>query len=266
MQENNIPFLEGNLQYFKIGTGAPIVLVHGFGEDASLWNQHAALLSDQYQLIIPNLPGTGESSTFSDLSIYTLAESIKTIIDVEQIDQVTVIGHSMGGYTTLHFAERYPQNLNGMGLYHSSAFADTTEKIEIRKKGIEFIKKNGAKKFLDSIAENLFSNYTKENNRPIINNYIAQTPYFTDDAVINYYHAMINRTEKTAVLNNSSIPTLFIVGKEDKAVPVSDTMQQIHLPNTSFITILNHVGHLGMYESFERCHQSLVQFLNYCNP
>ena len=266
MQEINFQFHQKNIQYFKLGTGKPIVFLHGFGEDATIWMPHVQLLSNQYQLILPNFPGTGKSDIMASISMYDLADSIKAILDDEHIEKTTLIGHSMGGYVTLHFAEKYPQMLNGMGLYHSSAFADTDEKKEIRQKGIAFIKKNGATKFLNSITENLFSTFTKENHTKIITDFIINTPIFSNEAVIAYYQAMINRTEKTGVLNNSSIPTLFIVGKEDKAVPVSDTLQQLHLPNTSFITILDKVGHMGMLESFTTCHHSLTQFIHYCNP
>ena len=266
MQEINFQFHQKNIQYFKLGTGKPIVFLHGFGEDAAIWMPHAQLLSNQYLLIVPNIPGTGKSDLTPSISLYEIADCIKAILDYEHIQKITLIGHSMGGYVTLHFAEKYPQILNGMGLYHSSAFADTNEKKENRKKGIDFIKKNGSAKFLESIAENLFSTFTKEKRKKIITDYIINIPLFSNEAVIAYYNAMINRTEKTSVLNNSSIPTLFIVGKEDKAVPVSDTMQQLHLPNTSFITILDKVGHMGMLESFSTCHHSLTEFIQYCNP
>lgn len=104
------------------------MLIHGFGEDAAIWNNQTEYLKDKFQLIIPDLPGSGKSEMTDDMSMEGMAEVIHSIIRQEDIDACTVIGHSMGGYITLAFAEKYPDYLSAFGLFHSTAYADSDEK------------------------------------------------------------------------------------------------------------------------------------------
>ena len=108
-------------------------------------------------LIVPDLPGAGKSDMIDDMSMEGMAEMLKAIIDKEKISSFVLIGHSMGGYITLAFAEKYPQYLIKFGLFHSTAYADNEEKKAIRRKGIDFIKEHGAFEFLKNTTPNLFS-------------------------------------------------------------------------------------------------------------
>ena len=137
------------------------MLVHGFGEDGNVWNKQMEYLKDKCYLIVPDLPGSGQSGMISDMSMEGLAEVLHSIIHEENIDRWTVIGHSMGGYITLALVENYWNHVNAFGLFHSTAFADTEEKKETRKKGIEFIKQHGAFEFLKTATPNLFSPNSK---------------------------------------------------------------------------------------------------------
>ena len=118
------------LNYQVIGQGAPVMLVHGFGEDGRIWEYITASLSNHYRLIIPDLPGSGKSECpdAPSLSMDDLATALKAILDTEGHDSCTMIGHSMGGYITLAFESLYPGLLNGLGLFHSTADPDSMEK------------------------------------------------------------------------------------------------------------------------------------------
>ena len=122
--------------YQVFGSGKPVVLIHGFGEDCKVWKNQIEFLIEKFHLIVPDLPGSGKSEMIDDMSIEGMGEIIKTILDTEAPlnppQGGTLIGHSMGGYITLAFAEKYPEYLNGFGLFHSTAYADSNEKKEIR--------------------------------------------------------------------------------------------------------------------------------------
>ena len=149
--------------YQVIGNGKPVILIHGFGEKADVWNNQVDYLQDKFQLIVPDLPGSGYSEMIDDMSMEGMAEVIKTIIETEsQIPsaegrEACIIGHSMGGYITLAFVEKYPELVSAFGLFHSSAFADNEEKKITRQKGIDFINQHGAFEFLKTATPNLFS-------------------------------------------------------------------------------------------------------------
>ena len=100
--------------------------------------------------------------------------------------KITIIGHSMGGYIALAFAEKYPDLLNGLGLFHSTAYADDEVKKETRRKGIEFIKNNGVELFLKSTTPNLFSNITKKDQPKLLQNLIGEYKNFSSASLIQY--------------------------------------------------------------------------------
>src|SRR5690349_9785457 len=153
--EKNIAFQKSKIFYRIIGEGPAVMLLHGLPFDGSLWKRQLDSLSG-FKFIVPDLPGSGASEMFEDMSMEGMAEAIKSILDSEQTAFITLIGHSMGGYISLAFAEKYPERLKGLGLFHSTAFADNEERKANRKKGIDFIEKNGAHDFLKTIIPSLF--------------------------------------------------------------------------------------------------------------
>ncbi|MBN8674817.1 MAG: alpha/beta hydrolase [Chitinophagales bacterium] len=250
------------LRYEVVGTGQPVVLLHGFGENSDVWNNQVEFLKDSYQLIIPELPGSGQSAMIDDMSMEGMAEVIKQILDKERIEKCTLIGHSMGGYITLAFAEKYPEMLNGFGLFHSSAYADSEEKKATRKKGIAFIGDHGAFEFLKTATPNLFSARTKEERPELIYQQIAGLSNFLPPSLVSYYQAMMQRPDRTNLLKTSAVPVLFIMGEEDNAIPIKDVLEQCHLPGKSYIHVLNYSGHMGMLEEADKSNKALEQFLS----
>ena len=128
--------VDGKIISYKIaGDGKALMLLHGFGADSNIWDEQISFLSKNYLIIAPDLPGVSSSELTNDVSMEGLANIARLIAEEEELDKLALIGHSMGGYATLAFAEKYPELLNGFGLFHSAAWADTIEKKETRKKG-----------------------------------------------------------------------------------------------------------------------------------
>lgn len=253
------------IRYRVFGSGKPVLLVHGFGEDGRIWDGVTDTLKDRFLLIVPDLPGSGASEMTGDMSIEGLAEVMHAITSREIPEKVrgtgAIIGHSMGGYIALAFAEKFPGTFPGLGLFHSSAYADSEEKKETRRKGIRFIREHGAFEFLKTVIPNLFSPVTREKNMALVLDFIDQQHNFSPEALVSYYEAMIRRPDRTSVLQNHPGPVLFIMGKYDMAVPITDALEQSHLPEKSYIHILQNSAHLGMLEEFESCIRFLDEFL-----
>jgi pimeloyl-ACP methyl ester carboxylesterase len=249
------------LHYKIYGAGQPVILIHGFGEDSHVWDKQIDFLKDKYKLIVPDLPGTGaspllqkESVTMSDY-----ATLIKELLDEEKIEKVTMLGHSMGGYITLAFAEKYPEMLTAFGLLHSGAFADDEEKKTTRRKGIKFIQENGAEAFLKTTTPGLF--YDAEKSKAKIEATIQKGKSSSAEALVQYYEAMISRPDRTDVLKSFPNPVLFIIGEHDKAIPFAQSMKQCHLPSVAHIHILRNSAHMGMLEETEKVNEILGEFL-----
>lgn len=261
MQENFITYKTKNIFYQKHGSGKPVMFVHGFGEDFTIWNNQIAFLQKDYLLIIPDLPGIGQSEmlTENNITIADYAEVLKAILAAENITKCSMLGHSMGGYIALAFAEKFPTAINSLGLVHSSAYADSEAKITTRKKAIEFILTNGSQAFLKTSTPNLF--YDKEKNFLEIENLIASGNNFNSNTLVQYYNAMISRKDTTQLLKTLSKPILFIIGQYDQAIPFADSMQQTYLPSYAYIHILRSSAHMGMLEEAEKTNTILATFL-----
>ncbi len=252
----------GRKFFYRVhGTGKPVIFIHGFGEDGNVWNNQVEFLKNNFQLIVPDLPGSGQSEMIEDMSMEGMAKLIKAIPDHEAITNCTMISHSMGGYIMLAFAEKYHHYLNGWVLFHSTAYADTEEKKEARRKGIQVIKKQGAFEFLKPATYNLFSQPSKDKMPELIDEFIDSLRNFQGQALVSYYEAMMQRPDRTALLKDLKIPMLFIAGKYDNAIPLNDILKQCHLPEISYFHILAESGHMGMIEEAEKSNKILNEYL-----
>jgi len=265
-----IIFKNKKIFYRVEGKGKPVMLVHGFAEDATIWNHQLKKLMEHFLVIVPDLPGSGSSELLEgEIQMEDYADVVKTIINAElskkKRQQFTLIGHSMGGYITLAFAQKFPNLLNAFGLFHSTAYADDDAKKEIRKKGIEFIKNNGARLFLKNTTANLFSEKTKNTKPALVNDLINNSKYFSSETLIQYYEAMIKRPDRTIVLKTVEKPIMFVIGKNDNAVPFKTSLEQCHLPSISYIKILQNSGHMGMWEEKKQANAFLLEFLRQVN-
>lgn len=274
MREKYFQYLSSNIFYRIVGKGNSVILIHGFGEDGNIWDKQAEFLKDKFQLIIPDLPGSGKSELVRDADIETYAEIIKEIITREVqkpplmneaegqgAEGVVMLGHSLGGYITSAFAEKYPHMLSSFGLVHSSAFADSEEKKSARLKSIEFINKNGAYDFLRTAIPGLFEKHWSAYHQPEIEYLVEKANSFSKEALVQYYQAMISRSDRTDVLKTFPRPILFIIGQHDNAVPFAQSLQQCYLPMQSHIHILRNSAHMGMWEESNALNNFLLAFL-----
>ena len=237
-----------------------LVLLHGFGEDSRIWEQQQALAA-HCRLLTPDLPGSGREAAPEQYSMESLAEAIRDRLDAEGVDRCILVGHSMGGYVALAFAERWPERLQGLGLFHSTAYADTPEKVDTRRKGIDFIRRQGADAFLKTSTANLYSPVTREKRPELIEKQLAEATGMRPDALVGYYEAMIARPDRTHVLKEAEMPVLFILGRHDKAVSLADGLAQCHLPRLSQVHLLEQAGHMGMRECPQPANECLLAYV-----
>ncbi len=259
-------YKNNRLCYHTSGHGPALVLIHGFGEDGAIWRHQAAELAEHYYLIIPDIPGSGLSAAIEGSpSIEDFAETVKAIIQYENIIHCTMLGHSMGGYIALAYAEKYPADLNGLGLVHSSAFADSDEKKMARTKSIEFIRANGAYSFLKTSIPGLFSSTFAGSHPSVIAALVEKSAGFSAAAVTGYYNAMINRPDRSVLLASFEKPVLLIAGIYDNAVPFEQSLKQFHLPGQAHIHILRHSAHMGMLEEITATSKAIMDFSAFVN-
>lgn len=259
-------YQSATISYRIEGEGIPVVLLHGFGEDSHIWDPQVAFLKNHCQLIIPDLPGSGHSSLLQTqhspfLSIDDYAHCIHSLLQHISVPNCIMLGHSMGGYITLAFAEKYPERLRGFGLVHSTAFADSEEKKANRLRGIELMEQYGGYPFLKTTIPNLFGERYKKEHPEKVDTLITAAALFSTPALQQYYRAMMLRPDRTAVLKSNPLPVLFVIGTEDVAAPPGDVLQQTYLPLKSYIHVLEGVGHMGMWEATSELNPYLLAFI-----
>ena len=247
--------------YTDAGSGEALVFLHGFCESKEVWAEFVKPLQQKFRTIALDLPGFGDNtSSTPDLSMEGMADFVKQQLEQLSVKKCILIGHSMGGYVSMAFAERYSHLLSGLCLFHSSALPDTEEKKDNRNKTIEFVEKHGVEKFMQSFIEPLFYSENRDRLREEIE-LMKQIGTSTPQAsVTGGLAAMRDRPDRTQVLVEAKFPVLFIFGKEDGAVPLDKALEQCHLPNNSMVYFLGHTAHMGMFERTYETRKALEKF------
>lgn len=256
-----IKYFERSITYRDTGKGKTVVLLHGLAEDSEIWIRQEVFLQESFRLIIPDLPGSGKSQLQEDVSMEGLADSVKAILDEEGIDETIMIGHSMGGYVTLAFAEKFPEVLTAIGLFHSTAYADSEEKKLTRVKNMAFIESQGTFEYLKQSTPLLFSDGFSKANSETVFELIEKYQSFDPLALVAYLEAMKQRPDRTVLLKEFIKPILFIIGQQDNVIPFADSMEICHMPSLSYIHILENAGHMGMIEDVQQSNSILQNFL-----
>ena len=252
------------LFYRDLGAGMPVLLLHGFAEDRTVWDAVASHLGNSCRLLIPDLPGSGRSPLpAEETSIDTLATSCIDLLDRENIDHCIFIGHSMGGYITLAIAGHYPERVLAFGLFHSTAYPDSEEKRSNRRKSIDFIRQHGAAPFIRQSVPNLFAAATREHRPQLIETMTQTYSGVCAESLAVYLEAMAQRPDRTSVLRDSIQPVLFIIGQNDNVIPVAQSLEQSHIPRLSHIHILQQAGHMGMLEEPDAGAVAIRSFINF---
>ena len=167
----------------------------------------------------------------------------------------------MGGYIGLAFADYYINHVIGLGLVHSTSYADNEAKKASRMKVAEFIEDNGTLKYLETATQNLFGPAFKQAHPDQIQDLIDNASEISMEAMIQFVMAMRNRKAFTHLLTQRRIPIWMIAGKQDIAVPFEDSQAQMNLLPTSNVLVLEEVGHMGMLEATDAVNNAMLKFI-----
>jgi pimeloyl-ACP methyl ester carboxylesterase len=236
-----------------------VVLLHGFGEDSSIWSGFVPFLQKDYFVILPDYARLNTLKTIEEY-----ADFVHEQIQAKGYEKCIIIGHSMGGYVALAFAEKYANMLLGLGLFHSTAFEDSTEKKNARTKNADFILKNGTELFIKTSTPNLYAEDFAKHHPEIIERHIQYATQFPAEALATGMLAMRDRPDRRQVLKSLRCPVMFIIGEKDKSVSPEDAKSQIMMPKFFSSSILDNVAHMGMVEEPEECLKFVQKFLLKC--
>lgn len=243
------------------GSGSPLLLLHGFPMTSAIWEKFAGQLADEFQVLYPDLPGFGRSPVLkSEFSIEEVATAMLDALAPYRKEKLVVIGHSMGGYVALAMVAQQPEWFAGLGLFHSTAYADTPERKESRSKVIEFVERNGAEAFTSNFITPLFADpeHTEIT-------YVRAITMQSDAAtVIGYTRAMRDRPDHTDVIRRFGGPVLFLAGGKDQGIPSNTIREQALSAKEPFTHILPDQAHMGMIEDLASTSKIVREFSRRC--
>lgn len=224
-----------------------LVLLHGFMENQTIWEEMEKFFSKDFNWIKIDLPGHGLSKNYQKIhSMEFMAEKVKEVIDYLGIKNIHLLGHSMGGYVGLAFAENYPSLLNSLTLFFSTTLEDDDEKKVIRKRSLAIIDEN-LETFIHASIPNLFSDKNKKNLEDKIAIAIKIAKATDKEGAKAAQMGMMARPNRTSVLENLNVKILIIAGTHDKALK-NELLLKIIPDRKNIKTHVLDCGHNGHWE------------------
>jgi pimeloyl-ACP methyl ester carboxylesterase len=260
-KQQYINFREGKIAYSSHGKGRAVVLLHGFLGSKEIWEKTRNALAKHFKVICIDLPGHGHSDCFGYVhGMELMAQSVKAVMDKLHYKKYVLVGHSMGGYVALAFAELFSESVRGLCLFHSSASADTEKKKHDRDKAVKVVKSN-PNIYIRATIKNLFA----DKNVKLLKKQITfatkiagKTPR---QGIVDALEGMKDRAERDIILHYADYPVQFIIGKYDNIWPMQDLLEQTKLCKHSHILLLENSGHMGFLEQPETCIKGLKKFI-----
>jgi pimeloyl-ACP methyl ester carboxylesterase len=247
------------ISYSDQGKGTVVVLLHGFYENKEMWTAFVPEFSNKYRIITIDLLGHGQTECLGYVhSMEDQANMVHSVLHELKIRKAIFIGHSMGGYIALAFAELYPEMMKGLVLLNSTSRADNDERKTNRDRAIVAVKKNYVACIRMSVA-NLFS----EKNRDILLDEIEyvklealKTPL---QGIVACQEGMKIRKDREVILHFAKYPILLILGKQDPVLNYDENKSQIENSEVKLLTLPD--GHMSHIENKEELMSVLLVFL-----
>lgn len=263
-QGSHILFRNEKISFTDEGKGRVIVLLHGFLGSKEIWIETRNLLKKQFRIISIDLPGHGGSACFGYVhGMDLMAKAVKAVMDSLRLKKYIIVGHSMGGYAALAFAEFFPDNLKGMCLFHSTCFTDSEEKKRDRTRAVRLVKSD-AKVYTKNTIKNLFALKNLIKNKKEISFAQKIAANTSKRGIVASLEGMKDRPNRDIVLNFSEYPIMMIIGRYDAILPMQSLLNQSEFIPSKYLLLLENDGHMGFLENPIVCSKHLKRFFRLC--
>ncbi|MGZ4096535.1 MAG: alpha/beta fold hydrolase [Bacteroidia bacterium] len=246
------------------GKGKVVVLLHGFLGSHEIWEKTIHDLSKSYRVIAIDLPGHGGTACFGYAhSMDLMAKCVKAVMDQLRLKRYVIVGHSMGGYVGLAFADLFPDHLKGLCLYHSSAYADNDAKKKDRLRAVNAVKANRGI-YTKNTIRNLFATKNLKYLKTEVSFANAIAKKTSKQGIIAALHGMKDRPRRDLILGLVDYPIMMVIGEHDNVLPYEQLLEQSGTIRNKTVLFLEHDGHFGFLESPSESNKALRKFLRKC--
>src|SRR5215212_5635452 len=244
------------------GSGAALVLLHGFPLDRSMWRGQAEALGGGFRVVAPDLRGLGETPLGDvGVSIKGMAEDVAALLDELSLGRVVLGGLSMGGYVAFEFFRKFPGRVRALVLADTRPQADTEEGRRAREENAQRALREGMVPIVEAMLPKLLSAETRERGGEVLERVRAMTLGTSPEGAAAALRAMAVRRDQTDLLPSIDVPTLIIVGGEDAITPPADAEAMSAKIAGSRLAVVEGAGHLSNVERPEEFNRALVEFL-----
>jgi len=250
-----------DIDYRLRGEGKAVILVHGFLENQKMWTDVVNILKGDHLVLTLDLLGHGKSDGLCD--IHTMEQQAMLIADLmerNKIIKATVIGHSMGGYISLAFAEMFPEKVSGLGLLNSHPFDDNEEKQEARERAIKTVKRN-YEAYVKAAIPSFFAPDNREKYKSEIQALVSEALKMTPQNIIAALKGMKIRKDRSELFcKRQTYPKLWIIGKKDPLIELEKIRElAMNCKGTDYIELGE--GHMSYVENKTEMPEVIKRFL-----
>jgi pimeloyl-ACP methyl ester carboxylesterase len=249
-----------NVHYTETGSGRALVLLHGFLENLSMWDNYVSALSKRYRVVCIDLLGHGKSDCHGYVhTMEDMAEGVKAVLRHLNLRRYLMIGHSMGGYVALAYGDLYPDNLIGIGLFFSTPKDDNPERKELRLRAMDAAKAH-PKTYVKSSIENLFWEESLTRYKAEVAMVITEALKTSTQGIVAALAGMRERPDREALMHFGPYKFLVVNGKRDAVLPIEQMQEVMAAPNVTHQLITEN-GHMGHIEDAEICLEMIQIFI-----
>ncbi len=246
------------------GSGLPVVFLHGFPHDRSLWAQQRRALSSHVRCIAPDLRGFGESTFAGPVSMDVYADDIAALLDVLDIDKAVICGLSMGGYIAMAMWRRHAARVQGLVLCDTKTGADTAEGRSKRDEFIALAQSGGAAAVAEKQIGGMVGKSTRERQPDVVDFVRAMMTRQSVVGIVGALQALRDRPNSHDTMGSISVPTLVLVGDEDVLTPPSEAhamFAALTAHATPRLEIVSASGHASCVERPAAVTHAIADFL-----
>ena len=256
---NQILYKNTKISFSDTGKGSAIVLLHGFLENQTMWQDLVPELSKKYRIITIDLLGHGGTECIGYVHcMEDNAAMVRAVLSILRIRKAVFVGHSMGGYVALAFAEMYPEKVRGLVLQNSTAKADSEERKSNRDRAIKAVKKEYTT-FVRLSITNLFSEENREKMIAEIEKVKIEALKTPLQGIVASLEGMKIRKDRETLLRSATFPMLLILGKKDGVLNYEDNLKQIENTTVKLVTFPD--IHMSPIENRDELKNVLLEFL-----